>query len=260
MTEILATKSRDVLGECTEEWQKNPVDPFEAAVAFNKKLGNLATTYDTYNSTSITAGGAKRFKELSFHEVVEWNRDMGLRYADHLHEQRLIDLHQSIDAASLGHVPSWGQHEYLEFWLLVIARPHLSQQNRDTIRKHMDSIYGKTDMEAFNNSKLAHSKRRPLYHKFERGFSDATKDMAIQPVGSVIQLIDRQLSLGCDVEARFATGHDIDILAPAYGGHAKEFVSSITDDKLRDGLGRLAATKASFIEAGNVQNLSLKSL
>lgn len=260
MSEILATKSRDALGECTEEWQKNPVDPYEAAIEFKHKLGSLATTYDTYNSSSITSGGAKRFDNMSFVDVVEWNRDMVLRYADYLHGEKLIDLNQSIDAAALGHVSHWAQHEYLEFWMLVMSRPELSSDNISAMKKKMDSYYKRTDMTAFSDSTLPHKQRRPLYRRFETAFSRATAPIGTYPVSRVVQLVDRKLSLGCDVEARFATRHEIDLVSPAYGGKPEDFIATVNDTVLREQMGKLDDAGAIFIERADAQGLSLQQI
>lgn len=260
MTEILTTKSREILGECTEEWQKNPVEPLEGVTILHNKMGELARTYSTYLSTSVSSGGWIRDKTLSQAEVISANGKTALRYADYLHRAGLIDLHRSVDAVSLGHVPTWRQYEYLKFWLPVMGRVELSTENVREIQSQLTEFENSHDMDLFNDSSAPQTERRPLHAAFERQFVRATQNMGSHAVEQVVQLIDASLSLGGDTERDYANDTDIAVKRPAFAGTPEEMIRIIDDPELASQFEQLSKLGAHIVEVGDTPAMTLKML
>ena len=260
MAHYESSRIRDTLQECTDEWASAPVDPLDAVLTFRKKLGSAADSYTTYLSTSITAGGYIRDPELTIPEVIAHNGETALLYADFLARQQLIDLSNTVDAVALGHVPGWGQSDYLKFWLPIMTRPDLSPCTLRSIVATMRDFEQAHDMELFNNSKAPHEERRPLYREFGRAYLHATAAIPAHPIDQTVQLVDGELSLGGAVEGQVSHAERIALEVPAYAGSRDEFLGLIDSPELKTHLSRLAALGARFVQDHRGEGISLEQL
>lgn len=260
MTEHGTTRTRDVLGECTEEWGKEAPAPMDAFLTFRKKLGAHAGRYTTYLSTAITAGGYIRDTTLPVNEVSKKNSETALLYADFLAHRGLIDLGHTVDAVALGYIPGWKQNDYLRLWLPVMTRPIMTASNIRHITGAMDEFEATHDMELFNDSKAPHALRRPLYRAFGNAYLGAVDGMYSHPIHETVQLVDGALSLGGSVEAIVSSASNIDVKVPAFDGTDFEFIQTIDNASLQQHLAQLAELGAQFVHSSHQPGISLQPL
>ena len=252
-----------ILAECTVNWAEQHINPTDAYLNFMQRLGSHANQYATYLSTAITAGGFKRNANLSGREVVAANTDVALRYADELARHDLINLETSIDAVSLGYIPHWAQSDYLEFWFHVMARPNFSMDPcRNAEREYYEvgiTAFKKShDMELFSSQQASHDERRPLYLDFADTYTSGIYPVRKRPVKSVVQLIDREMSLGADAEARLSRHLGIPVTAPAQRTYANMLDDSVVHNlDLLEKLQRLRDIGATVCSATHPSELIL---
>ncbi len=218
MSERYSTVTREALQQCTKEWAETPTDPTDAYLQFSQRIGDVATTYSTYFSTAVTSAGFNRDKTLSKREVIQKNSKIGLEYADTLHDEGLVDIHQSVDAVALGYVP-WTQSDYLEFWFHVMARPDF--HNPADLQHYRDRKTTATGVNfaTFNDSSQPLEVRRPEYLAYADQYLETIDHAETRPIDRAVQLIDRKLSVGGHAEARLAHRLGAKVCAPAVISH-----------------------------------------
>lgn len=220
MSEI-ATPLRSELQELTHEINETGVDPFEGYELMCRRLGNLGLWFDTYCSSSITSGGHARNNDLNIGQIIQKNTDSAFDLCDELFKVGQLSPRKSIEAVAVGKINGWGQSDYMEFWLNVMARPRHdgagTAHRLDTLRGNFTDAINQNheiDMAIYNSSEFTAAQRAPHYIKHADIYADVVRktDVGANPIDRLVRLIDTDTSLGAQTENYFAKVMGIQVM------------------------------------------------
>ena len=212
MSEITAPL-RSQLQELTHEINETGVDPFEGYELMCRRLGKLGLWFDTYCSSSITSGGHARNNDLNIGQIIQKNTDSAFDLCDELFKVGQLSPRKAIEAVAVGKINGWGQSDYMEFWLNVMARPRHdgagAAHRLDTLRNNFAGAldqHSEVDMTIYNSSKFTAEQRAPHYIKHADIYADVVRqaDIEATPIDRLVRLIDTDTSLGAQTENYFA--------------------------------------------------------
>ena len=200
---------RPVLQELTGVVNERQLDPYEAYCWLYEQSGRLDLNAQTYCSSSITSGGHARDESLRMQDIIARNTESARLLADQLAADGQIDSRSAIEPVFVGKTP-WNQAEFMEFWLSVIGGYELTAgytardvDNLRTKARESFEISG-LDMDTMLSKQPAEV-RAAEYFKMSSAFAGLiTAGMDASPIGTVVRMIDTDMSLGSQTERAFA--------------------------------------------------------
>lgn len=262
MSERIQTEYRQALSDFTATWSAKESGPLEAYHDFNNLLGDRADNYTDYLGTAITAGGYKRDPRLSYGEVVANNSAYALDMADELHRAGALDVHNAIDAVSLGKVKGWGQSDYLLFFFNIMARPAGdAHYPLDKALKELMAKHPGFSLDIFNNEKLPNEERIPHYLGFAQAYwSTIQNDFDLKPVERMVELSDWNMSLGGRAEEELARQMGIRVARPSFLIYSDILGVSSLSPALREKVENLRAMGANVFAPTQLPKLGLQDI
>jgi hypothetical protein len=200
---------RPLLEDLTTTVNEDGLDPYEGYAWLWEHQTELGLDPKVYCSTSITSGGHARDESLGIREVILHNTTSARLLADQLARDRQIDPLATIEPVFVGKT-HWTQAQYMEFWLSVIGGFQLTpgfvsrdiKHLRQSTTQAFESIG--LDMELMSGKAPA-TERAPEYFKMSTAFANLIRQgMDARRIGTVVRMIDTELSLGAQTERVFA--------------------------------------------------------
>lgn len=200
---------RPLLEELTVAVVNNGLDPYEAYGWLYKRQNLQALSPQTYCSTSITSGGHARDNSIGMKEVIQRNTASAMLLAEQLMADKQIAPEATIEPVSLGKT-NWNQAQYMEFWLSVIGGYELTtgfiSRDVDMLRNKAQGAFVKTELDLDLMTGDAPAADRAIeYFKMSHAFKEIITDgLPVRPIGTIVRMIDTELSLGAQTERAFA--------------------------------------------------------
>lgn len=157
----------------------------------------------SYMSCALTNGGYGR-TSMQFWDAFTANANLARRVIDALNNNELIGENDLMFFPGDTKSPeeSWKQLDYSIFFCLFIV----GIESRDEAKAIEDYIRANVNPEGFINRKLSFTERQKSYRQLVDLFEQYVKehDLRVNPVESIIELLDTDLSLGSWMESDVA--------------------------------------------------------
>lgn len=209
---------RDLMSECAEEWNSRDTapTPFVAAATFLSELRRRHLRYDTYLQTIITGGGHTHDLELARNDAIARNVANGLQVGEMLHQEGVVDLNSSAEAAAMPPINGWQADDWMTFWPLIIAKPDLPGMNRSRFqyleRSFAEIIWERVnfhglDMDSYRDRTIPKSERLSHYASHANALHEmlSRNKVPLHPVWRIIGLLGIEESVGSTTEKYYAT-------------------------------------------------------
>jgi hypothetical protein len=200
---------RPILQELTQVVNAQGLDPYEAYAWLYPQQTVQGLKPESYLTSSITSGGHARDDSLEMREVIARNTHSALLLAEQLANDRLLRREGAIEPVVVGKT-QWNQAEFMEFWLSVIGgyqlTPGFVARDCDNLRTSARRSFEDADLNMdLMLSKAAAGVRAPEYFKMSAAFAGLVNGgMDAEPIGTLIRMIDTDMSLGSQAERAFA--------------------------------------------------------
>jgi len=200
---------RPLLQELTTVVNNEGLDPYEAYCWLYEKQTALTLEPETYLSSSITSGGHARNDSLEIREIIARNTRSAQLLADQLAVDGQIQAESAIEPVFVGKTP-WNQGQFMEFWLSVIGgfqfTPGFTARDVDNLRSSASRSFAEVDLDVdLMISRETAERRAPEYFKMSGAFARLISGGAeARPIGTLIRMIDTDMSLGSQTERAFA--------------------------------------------------------
>jgi hypothetical protein len=213
---------RDTMRDCASEWNKSStrISPFLAAAQLSSELRRRQLWYDSYLQTVITGGGHAYDPTLDGERAVQRNIETGLTVAEELHNEGIVDLTTSVEAAAMPAIDGWLPDDWMTFWPLVMARldytqirPHrldyLEERLQAQLYEHIN--YGGLNMNEYRDRTIPKSRRLGHYLTHINAVREmlTLNHVPMHPVSRVISLVGTEESVGSTAERDFARALNI---------------------------------------------------
>ena len=251
------SRPREVLAELTRSVSEHPCSWHEGYRRFLGMIGVEADSYDTYVNAAVTSAGYRRDTSLSRRQAIDMNTDTALLIADEAADGGLIDLERTIDAVSLGHIPTWEQSSYLLFFLAAMSRPDPS--TLDGLANSMATA-DSYDLSVFNNQDAPNEVRLPHYFGLTNHFWSNVRRHPYHPIDTMIESFDRTMTLGGRAEERLALHMGTRVLQPILISETRDISSADINPKLRAHYERLSGLGADLFAQPQVTRFGLREI
>jgi len=200
---------RQLLHDLTGVVNEAGLDPYEAYLWLYENQEARGLEPVTYLSTSITSGGHARDNSLAMKEIIERNTSSAQLLAEQLAIDGQIQPKSAIEPVVVGKT-HWNQAEYMEFWLSVVGgfkfTPGFVARDVGNLRITAHEFFKSTelDIDKMISDESAEA-RASEYFKMSSAFASMIFDgLDAKPIGTVVRMIDTDMSLGSQTERAFA--------------------------------------------------------
>lgn len=223
--------------------KQSEISPSEAYKMYLQQEAELGIpTASLYVSTAISSGGYVRDPNLDpksnddRRKIIEANnRVASLILGQMVSDNDYMNSENMLVTTELGKVERWGDSKYMQFWMYGVSGVD-TKYAEDVDELFADDTW-REDLEKMNNYHLSNDERWPAYRQFTHVLVDklSTAKRIRVPIDNFLQLVDVQMSLGCNAEAIAAHEFDAALLAPEIKRDALP-----ADSELAQRLGTLA--------------------
>jgi hypothetical protein len=188
-----------------ENLDTNNLTPSDVYAHYLKSLKSSGSTWPkSYMSSALTNGGYGRNKKMDFWKAFTANANLARRVIDALNNNELIgeDDLMFFPGDTKSPEDSWNQLDYNLFFCLSIIGVDSEEEARNIEKFVRENI----NSEGFTNRSLSFEERKKSYKHLVDLVEEYVKkhNVQVNPVQSIIELLDTELSLGAWMESEIA--------------------------------------------------------